>query len=634
MGCGRLVAAFLLITTLLAASPAAGQGNGTRALDDLDLEELMEVEVVSATRRNEPLSQVPGAITVLDEEDIFRSGATSIPEILKLVPGVHVAQMDTESWAVGVRGFNGPRSIKHLVMVDGRPIASPSMAGVQWANNNIPVSMIKRVEVVRGTWTSLWGADSFTGVINIITKDASETQGGQSVTTAGSTGAEEMIRYGDKLGESGHYRIYGIGAYKTGSKLTNDKASKRKHGGGGFRADWTNAYTDALSLQGEFSASTEESPPGGDQFEPYTIERDNYLGYMQFVWDRATGLDANLRYRTSYTREKDHIGDMLGIVNIWDMELQHAAEQAGIHRFTWGLGGQYFWDDHVSGESVSTDKEREYNFTTNAFAQDRITLVPQNLFLFLGAKLDYFGSEQVEIQPSARLLYTLDREEYWLALSRAARTDNRWQRHGSYTIKHRDETYTVVPSDNLDTEKFYSLEGGYRRILSEGLRFDTSLYINRYEDMTILNLDPSTHTATVDNSLEGTAYGMESQLEWESTPWLTLKPSVSLIYQDIEMADIQLEGESLPNAGFGTEIKLQALTNPTENTGFDLLVGYVDAPTARNLPGYFTIDAHASWKVTDSLMLELIGKNLGGSREQFSSLEIGPSLDLRVTWDF
>ncbi len=247
---------FFFFALLVLFFPALARAEAEDPLADMDIEQLMEVEVVTASRRAEPLTQVAGAVTVLTKEDIFRSGATNIPEALKLVPGVHVSQVDTDKWAVGIRGFNGLLSHKHLVLLDGRPMTSPDMGGVSWGNT-IPISLIKRIEVVRGTWTSLWGAESFTGVINIITKTAAECEGGQSRTLVGTTGAEQIVRFGDQFGDSADVMGYFSGSYKSGDWVTNrdngrssrDWAKTRA----GFRSDWENAYTDALSLQGNSS---------------------------------------------------------------------------------------------------------------------------------------------------------------------------------------------------------------------------------------------------------------------------------------------------------------------------------------------------------------------------------------------
>ncbi|MEF2230760.1 MAG: TonB-dependent receptor plug domain-containing protein [Pseudodesulfovibrio sp.] len=617
---------------------AAAAGSDANATDGADIEELMEVPVITASRRAEPLTQVAGAVTVLTEEDIFHSGATSLPELLRLVPGVQVSQMDTAAWSVGIRGFNGWLNSKHLVLVDGRPITSPTTTDVDWGKI-VPVSMVKRVEVVRGTWTHLWGADSFTGVINIITKTAEETQGGQSVTLAGTTGAEQLVRYGDAMGDNGHYRAYVGGSYQTGNWITGDGSGQGSKDWwrerAGVRMDWENAYTDALSFQGALVASSiKDNASGAQQFyEPHT--RRNYNGYLQFVFDRATGLDSGFKVRTSYTRDAVSVADLTGGTNSLDAEVEQAVEQWGRHRLTWGAGSRYFWDDIKNGDFASIEPRQRSTLLTNAFLQDKITLVDDTLYCILGTKFDYFGRGDVEYQPTARLLYTLDDSEYWLAVSRAVRADNIWLRSGGYIFDHHGARFRVSPSSDLTTEKLIAYEAGYRQRISPDLRWDLSLYTNQYDELAMLELDPAAKTATLVNALSGTAYGLDAQLNWTVTPWLSLTPSVGTVYQDIYGLRSPPQGDSVPDRGLTTEWKTQITTKPLKDVGFDVLVGYLDGPSAQDShPDYLLLETHGSWKVSESLMLELIARNLGGSRRQYSTLRVGPSVDLRVTWDF
>lgn len=626
-----------LLAALIAFHPLSAVADEEPPLASLDLEELMDVEVVTASRRPEPLSQVAGAVTVLDEEDIFQSGAKTIPEVLRLVPGVHVAQMDTDRWAIGIRGFNGVLSNKHLVLVDGRPITSPATAGVAWGNL-VPVSMVKRIEVVRGVWTHLWGADSFTGVINIITKPAEETQGGQSVTLAGTTGVEQSVRYGGTMGDTGHYAAFLQGGYKNGGWIHGDDSKQGSRNWltkqFGFRADWENAFTDGLSLQGNLSTSSIKDGASGDKHVYSPRQRDDASGYMQFLWDRATGLDAGVSVRTSFTRGEVQVDDLTGGTNIIETELQYAAETVGRHRLTWGVGGRYYWDDIRGGDSTNIAPDRRYVLTSNAYVQDKITLSPESLYLILGTKFDYFSQTPIEIQPTARLLHTRDNEEYWVAVSRAVRADSKWQHSGSYSFDYEGTTYTVTASDSLTSEKLMAYEAGYRHRFSDRMNLDVSLYINDYDELAMLEFDSATSTATLKNILKGTAYGMETQLRWVIDEQLELRPSISAIYQNIYGNDSQPMGDSMPEEGVLGEVKMQVLTKPLENVGFDVLVGYADGPTERNLPGFFTLETHVSWQASQNLMLELIAKNLGEATEQYSPVRVEPSLDLRVTWDF
>lgn len=636
----RNVAAFLFCAIFFFFVCPLGRAQEEASdLSGMEIEDLMAVQVVTPSRRLEPLAQVAGAVTVLDEEDIRRSGATNIPEALKLVPGVHVAQIDTEKWGVGIRGFNGMFDNKHLVLLDGRPITSTARTNVAWSNESIPLETVKRIEVVRGAWTSLWGADSFTGVINIITKRAAETQGWQSVSLVGTDGVEQTLRNGGSAGGDAYYRVYAKGGYQDGRQMEDHtrQATSTKdwaQGRTGARFDWTNAYTDELSMQGELVQSQFNEGAGSMPHMAPSREKENYNGYWQLSWDRATGLDSGLHFRTSYTRDTDTDGGLEGTSNVWDAELQHALELGDRNLLSYGLGTRYYWDSFENKPDSRMEDQHFYRLETSAFLQDKMTLVPESLYLILGLKFDYLGSGTLEAQPTIRLLQTLEDQEYWLAVSRAVRPANRWQDNGFYRVRYRGVEYDIHPTDSLASEELVAYEAGYRRHLSKLLSMEISLFANDYDRLTKLQLNSATHTGELTNGLSGTSYGVESLLEWQARQWLTLRPSVSFIRQDFEQFSWDDHGDSMPKPTDVVETKLMAMTDLGRGVGLDLDFAYLDSPTEERLDSYCTMDAHLSWKARDGLLLELIGQNLLGARQEFSLLEVDTSLALRVTWDF
>lgn len=630
-----LCSAFLVLFLCL---PGLAQDDASN-LSGMDMEDLMEVQVVTPSRRQEPLSQVAGAVTVLDEEDIRRSGATNIPEALKLIPGVHVAQTDTQTWAVGIRGFNGMFDNKHLVLLDGRPLTSKAQTNVAWGNESIPLETVKRIEVVRGAWTSLWGSDSFTGVINIITKRAAETQGWQSVSLVGTDGVEQTLRNGGSAGDDLYYRIYAKGSYQDGSELQGQdrQATSTKdwgQGRTGARIDWKNAATDELSLQGELVRSQFTEGYGAMPHMAPAKEKENDSGFWQLTWDRATGLDTGLHFRSSYTRELTTDGGLEGTSNVWDAELQHALALGDRNLVSYGLGTRYYWDSFENKQDARMEDQRYYQLETSAFIQDKVTLIPDSLFLILGLKFDYMGSGNLETQPTVRLLQTFEEQEYWLAVSRAVRPANRWQDNGVYRVHYRGRDYDIYPTNSLASEELIAYEAGYRRHISKVLSAEVSLFANDYDRLTKLVLDDATHTGYLSNGLSGMSYGVETLLEWQARQWLTLRPSVSFIRQDFRQFDWNDHGDSMPKPTDVVETKLMAMTDLGHGVGLDMDCAYLDSPTEDRQPAYWTMDAHLSWKAREGLLLELIGQNLLGARQEFSVLEVDTGLSLRVTWDF
>ncbi len=608
------------------------------SLEQLDLEGLLDVEVISPTSRKQSLENIAGSYTILTEEDIKASGAMSVPEALRVVPGVLVTRMDTNKWAIGIRGFNGMFNSKQLILIDNRPITSPFYSEVIWSNNDLPIELVKRIEVIRGPWTSLWGSESLNGVIKIITKSAEEMKGTQSVTVVGTDGVNQMIRQGGEILGDGDFMVYAKGGYEAGKsykvKGESHKGSRDLvKGAAGFRSDWQNAFTDQLTVQGDISASsiTEKSPPG----TPFSADRDKkeYGGYAQFTWDRATGIDSGMQFRTSYTRSATTFDDLDGISNTVDAEFLYSAEQFGIHLMTFGAGGRYFWDSFDQGKHVKVHNDKFSRMDVSAFAQDKMTLIEESLFLTLGLKLDYSGKGKLSPQATARLLYTAEEDEYWLAASRATKTPSNWAREGRYEVRFRDKRYEVDATGGLDSEELTSLEAGYRRIFSDNLKFDLSLYFNSYDKLLTLSYDEDTRIATPTSSLCGLTYGTEASIDWKALPRLTLRPSVSLSNQDFTGSSINSPGFSPPLNSPIYDLRLQALIDLADNWDLDLFGSYLNSMDNTELTTGFRLDTRLAWRPVPNLSLELIGSSLLSPVTE-GNFTTEPSGSLRVIWNF
>jgi iron complex outermembrane recepter protein len=240
----------------LHVAPAMGRHGD---LTEMSLEALMSMEVTTTVaRREQRLTDTSAAVFVITGEDIRRSGATSIPEALRMVPGIQVARIDANKWAVSARGFNGFIANKLLVLMDGRSVYSPLYSGVYWDVQDTILEDVARIEVIRGPGASLWGANAVNGVINIVTRQAAETQGG--LLTAGAGTEEKLfgsLRYGGALGEQAHYRIYGKYVERdsgrgVGGEPTNDDWEMARGGG---RIDWQPSDKQLLTVQGIISTA-------------------------------------------------------------------------------------------------------------------------------------------------------------------------------------------------------------------------------------------------------------------------------------------------------------------------------------------------------------------------------------------
>lgn len=631
-----IVFCYFSVVTL---QPKAWSKSSDSRLEDLNLEELMDIEVVSPSRRKQSLEKIAGSYTILTEEDIRRSGATSIPEALKTVPGIIVTRTDTDKWAIGIRGFKGVFNSKQLILIDNRPITSPYFAEVFWGTQGLPIEMVKQIEIIRGPWTSLWGAESFNGVINIITKHASDLKGVKSVSTIGTDGVSQLLSAGSKISTDGHLATYIKGGYQSGKNYKvlgrTERGSKDwTTGTFGFRGDWQNAFTDELSIQGAISSSkiTEQSPPGN----PFSVgdEKRDYNGFLQLMWDRSTGVNSGIQFRTSYSRTLTSFHDLDGQLNTFDGEFVYSGGQTGPHLITAGAGGRFVWEKFEQGEFVSV---RNANFSRadfSSFVQDRVTIIDDELFLTLGVKLDYVQDGEISPQPTARLLYTQGSQEYWVSVSYANRIPSDWVHEGRYDVMYNGKRYILDSTDDLKNEELTSFEAGYRRIINNELKFDLSLFFNNYDQMVTIAFDSDTRTASPVSTLEGITYGSELAVDWQAFDWLILRPSAAITFQDFPSEEFRAPGFSPPLNSPVYSFKFQAITSLTKNLEFDLFSSYLNSMDDTNLSTGFDLNARLAWKAKDNLTLELLGSGLLNSVNDGNFVTTEPSISMRLTWDF
>jgi iron complex outermembrane receptor protein len=255
-----LAASALLLASATAPPAIAAKKPGTQDLFSMSLEQLTNVQVSSVSRHDEPLFDTPAAVFVITHDDIRRSGATSIPEVLRMVPGVEVAQIDANKWAVSARGFNNRFANKMLVMIDNRTVYNQLYSGVFWDQTDVLLEDVERIEIVRGPGATLWGANAVNGVINIVTRTASQSQGTDLVAEAGRIDQQTAARYGGHLSDSAAFRIYGKYLHRNALETADGQsAGDTAHiERAGFRLDWTLPARNALSFQGDLYDNAEQ----------------------------------------------------------------------------------------------------------------------------------------------------------------------------------------------------------------------------------------------------------------------------------------------------------------------------------------------------------------------------------------
>jgi iron complex outermembrane receptor protein len=410
------------------------RGQTPADLTELSLESLLNIEVTSVSRREQKLSQSASAIYVITQEDIRRSGATTIPDALRMAPGVQVAQINGNQWAVSIRGFNGRFARQLLVMIDGRSVYHPAFAGVYWEANDVLLEDVDHIEVIRGPGATMWGSNAVNGVINIITKHTRETRGGLLTAGGGNQeGGSGAARFGGEAGAGLHYRLYSKYFSRSGQFLdSGERASDNwLKAQGGFRVDWEPSENNTILLSGDaFNAD------GGDRQIVPLLEPP----YSQEARYRASFSGVNLLGRWTHKhseRSQTHLQAFVDhstrddvfirgtSVTVADVEMQHQIDLRR-HTLVGGVGYRANKDSHPVKWVASYDPQSRTTQRVSAFVQDEVTLMPGKLLLALGSKFEKNTFTGLEVQPSVSLLWNRsDTDTAWISIARAARTPSR-----------------------------------------------------------------------------------------------------------------------------------------------------------------------------------------------------------------
>jgi iron complex outermembrane receptor protein len=624
-------------------------------LTELSLEDLMNIRVTATSRRPQSVAESAAAVFVITQEDIRRSGVTSIPEALRMVPGVQVARIDANKWAISARGFNGRFANKLLVMIDGRSVYTPLFSGVLWDAQDTVLADIDRIEVVRGPGASLWGANAVNGVINIVTKRARDTQGGLLVAGGGT---EEQgfstLRYGGAFNDQTHYRAYLKYFNRDSQEFIDDgdAADDWQVGRAGFRMDWEPDGPDALTVQGDIYRGVVGTT--GRVFSltaPFsqTVNTDddifgaNLLG--RWTHDFEDGSDMALQVYYDLVS-----GDELGIQldeQTFDVDFQHHFQAGERNDIIWGLGYRLVAADFDDSFTVSLDDDHRIDHLLSAFVQDEITLSEDELRLTLGSKFEYNTYTGFEIQPTARLLWTPDAQQsVWLAASRATRTPS--QAEDSIALNSvlgpGDPNnpfpfplqLSVLGNPDQNSEEVIAFEVGYRVNPINDLSLDFAAFYNIYDDLASVEVRPPLQVivpcptpplcilgnSQFDNLGSGESYGFEVAADWRAESWWRLQGAYTYLHLDLDhdgtLGTTVHAEERDPNH----QVSLRSSFDLGEDWELDFWGRYVSALPERGVDAYFTFDMRLGWRPYDGVELAIVGQNLA-SHDQ---LEFTPEL--------
>ncbi len=609
-------------------------------LKTLSLEELLRVEVTSVSKKSEELFDAPAAAYVITSEDLRRSGATSIPEALRMVPGLQVAHIDANKWAISSRGFNGWFANKLLVLIDGRSVYTPLYSGVYWDVQDTLLEDIDRIEVIRGPGATLWGANAVNGVINIITKQAKETQG--TLASAG-LGSEEKgfgSRYGGKIGDDACFRIYA--KYFNRDEFVdasgNDADDEWDMIRGGFRVDWTLSENDSLTFQGDIYNGDENQTLTLSSFlsEPFvrTTKDDMQVagGNVLTRWNRIFSDTSDISFQFYYDRSRRNEGVIDLTYDIFDFDCRHRFAIGKRQEVVWGIGYRYVRDevDGTFSASITPDSREDNLFS--AFIQEEISLFPDRLNLTIGSKFEHNGYTGFEIQPNIRLLWTpKDRHSIWAAVSRAVRTPSRAEhdmRTNLATGKNGRGDISLMAllgNNDFDSEELIACELGYRLQPSNRLSLDLTLFYNDYDDLRTVEVELADRffeitpfpphlviPMQIENRMEGETYGFEIGANLKLTDAWRLFSGYSLLklqlHKDSSSKDIT--AESAEGDGPEHSFQIRSYIDLPHALEFDSALYYVDNLTNQKIPSYTRLDVRLGWHPTDNFEISLSLENL------------------------
>lgn len=586
----------------------------TNVLKRLSVEDLMNIEVTSVSKRPEKLSEVASAIQVITSEDIYRSGATNLPEALRLAPNLQVAQLNSYSWIISARGFNNIFSNKLLVLIDGRVVYTPLFAGVYWDVQNVLLEDIDRIEVISGPGGTLWGANAVNGVINIITKKAEDTPG---LYISGAGGSflrnDEAIRYGGTTRSGLSFRTYAQHTGRGKTVLSNGKDNTDQWDITEFDAgmDWSPSDATAVSLQANFYKGTEHTSPG-----PSAFDGQNVLAR----WTHNFSAKSDLKIQTYYDRtwRKDLPSTINDQLQTYDLDVQYHFLTRKNNNIVVGSGFRLMRDmTRNSTVFVGFVPPERTLRLFSGFVQDELKLVPDRLKLTLGTKLSHNVFTGFEIQPSIRMAWTPRASAtLWTSVSRAVRTPSR------IDVDYHIPTYTVPPGTqnvnggpDFTSESAIAYELGYRISPNPNLSLSLAAFYNNYDDLYSVEALPGTKTYQIQNGVEGNSHGIELSGNYRVFPAWRLRGGYTYFHKDLRTKPGHTFDVSYAGSDPANQVILQSILDLPAHLSMDITGRYMGRrpPSAVSnlpaVPSYYNFDIRLGWQYK-FLDISVTGQNL------------------------
>lgn len=639
----------------------------TPQLLGLDLEEILNLEITSVSKKPQTVSQAAAAVFVITAEDIRRMGATSIPEALRFAPGIQVAQISGNSWAISSRGLNGRFSNKLLVLIDGRSVYSPVFSGVLWDVQDTMMADIERIEVIRGPGASTWGANAVNGVINVITKSAAATPGGQATAVLGGLEGNDLaLRYGGELAnDMGHWRVYGKNINRDGTVIRDTGmrgADTTRQQRVGFRSDISPTASDSMTLQGDYYVGLSGESARFGQLEPQpgfvvTPTQQNLSGGNALArWQRLLSATDSFTVQTYLDQTtRDWPGHIVDSQHTVDVDVQYRTRRIPGHDLI--VGGGYRTVHSTVGLSsyalpvgaipytaqLSSDTQRKL---FSVLIQDDITLMPDQVVLTLGGKLEKHEPSGVsELMPNVRMLYTPDRDStYWGAMSKASRTPSHIDEQGQlivmfppFSVNNPYPLYMKSQNNGQFTdEKVLAYELGLKRNLTPKLSVEASAYYNVYDNIRSASVNPAAASPTcvtvgqqcsygpldsyiylpvdVGNLAQAKSHGVELSTNWRVQSNLRVQASVSQFKMSVTTPSVNVRNLDFSGSAPQLSGSLRVSWNPRSDMDVDAMWrhvgGLTDTGYGYPVPGYNALALRWGWRATKDLEFAVVGRDL------------------------
>jgi iron complex outermembrane receptor protein len=671
----RVRARLLTAVAGLSISAIAQAQNAPQKPEDLanaSLEDLMKVEVTSVSNKEQKLSRTPAAVFVITQEDIQNSGARNIPDLLRMVPGMDVAQVSANAWAISARGLNGQFSNELLVLIDGRNVYTPTFGGVYWDTADLPLENIERIEVIRGPGATIWGENAVNGVVNIIQKKANETPGGLLTAGAGNTvTAFGAVQYGGEAGEKVDYRVYGNYFDE------RDLPSLDGIGGGdgwhlvrvGVRTDTQLTQQDTLTVQGDIYTGREGNPTSTlpSILSPGPVSVENFVnlsgGYAQSIWSHTFSERSDMKVSGSYDAYERSLplGERRKTVS---MDFQHHYKAGRRHEVVWGATYRFTTAESQSSVQLALIPPNQDETIFSFFAQDEVEVIPNRMYITLGSKFETNTYSGFAVMPTARAVYQFnERRMVWAAVSRAVRSPaeiDESLRFNVGAITEPDGSVAAISlfgNPNVKDEGLVAYEAGYRMSIGKTLSVDLAAYYNDYDHQNsdepgvpFVETSPSPpHLVlpTIEENLDhGETHGAEIAAKWKVMSRWTLDPSYDFERLHFHRSVGSQDLESAP-ATEGNDprqhVRLRSHIDVTRNLGWNVAAYVTDRLAAQGVPSYTRLDTNLIWRLRASVTLGIYGQNLVGDRhlefDDLVSSSTRPTLTRRsayakLTWRF